>query len=257
MSTYPVCLGSNGGFDHHDGTTCLQIREDICIDAGTGLSYLSAQACADIQTFFITHSHLDHIASLPFLVNQRLMEQGQPIHVYASLETIKAMQAHIFNDLIWPDFSKLPNKTSPILSWHPVSAYQSIQTGSLEMTAIPVAHSVPSFGFHIHDRATGICWAFTGDSHSNDTFWNALNDLHPVTDVVCDCQYTNAETELSVIAGHYTPDTLAIDVEKLSFKPRIWISHVPYEQRTQVLEQARSAMPNHAVEHVSKISLIG
>ena len=50
-------------------TTSLLVDHDILIDAGTGLSDLPLDELAAIDHVFITHSHLDHIAALPLMVD--------------------------------------------------------------------------------------------------------------------------------------------------------------------------------------------
>ena len=62
-------LGCSGGVGGQLRTTTLLINDDVLIDAGTGLGDLSLQAMSRIRHIFLTHSHLDHITSIPFLVD--------------------------------------------------------------------------------------------------------------------------------------------------------------------------------------------
>jgi len=50
-------------------TTSFLLDSDILIDAGTGVGDLSLAELSLIDYIFITHSHLDHVASIPFLVD--------------------------------------------------------------------------------------------------------------------------------------------------------------------------------------------
>jgi ribonuclease BN (tRNA processing enzyme) len=61
------CSGGIGGY--HLRTTSMLVDHDILIDAGTGVADLSLAELALIDHVFLTHSHLDHIASLPLLID--------------------------------------------------------------------------------------------------------------------------------------------------------------------------------------------
>ena len=62
-------LGCSGGIGDGRHTTSFLIDDDILLDAGSGVSRLSRAALARIDHVFITHSHLDHILSLPLLLD--------------------------------------------------------------------------------------------------------------------------------------------------------------------------------------------
>ena len=72
-------LGCSGGVGGQLRTTTLLIDDDIIIDAGTGLGDLNLQSMASIRHIFITHSHLDHITSIPFLVDTLFDTIKEPI----------------------------------------------------------------------------------------------------------------------------------------------------------------------------------
>ena len=108
-------LGCSGGISRNVATTSFLIDDDILIDCGTGVCDLTLDEMRKIRHIFITHSHLDHITSIPFLVDT-LFETliGNPVMVHAQRSTIKVMREHIFNWLVWPDFTVLPHKTNAV-----------------------------------------------------------------------------------------------------------------------------------------------
>ena len=120
-------LGCSGGVNHNVATTSFLIDEDILIDAGTGVCTMPLEKMRRIRHIFITHSHLDHIAAIPLLADTLFDELiGKPIVVHALPETIKALQEHVFNWIIWPDFTELPHKTDAVLKLEPMQAGSSI-----------------------------------------------------------------------------------------------------------------------------------
>ena len=114
-------LGTNGGMDPEEGTTSFLINESILLDAGSGLERLPLKKQRKIRTVLISHSHLDHHGSLAYLVNNLVSENFEQIEVLSTLETITALKKHIYNDVIWPDFTKIPDQKKPILKFKAVS----------------------------------------------------------------------------------------------------------------------------------------
>ena len=101
------CSGGIGG--RHLRTTSLLVDNDILVDAGTGVGDLAIAELAQIDHVFITHSHLDHLASLPFMVDTVGDMRSRPVIVHATEATLEIIRAHIFNWAIWPDFSVIPS----------------------------------------------------------------------------------------------------------------------------------------------------
>ena len=110
-------LGCSGGVGADLRTTTIMIDKDILIDAGTGLGDLNMTEMSRIRHIFLTHSHLDHITSIPFLVDTLFERIREPITIHAQQATIDALKAHIFNNVIWPDFTKLPNAHTSVLQY--------------------------------------------------------------------------------------------------------------------------------------------
>ena len=90
-------LGCSGGIGGNLHTTSLLLDHDVLIDAGTGVSELSLTELAMIDHIFVTHSHLDHIACIPFMLDTVGFMRDGPLTVYASEETLGILRQHIFN----------------------------------------------------------------------------------------------------------------------------------------------------------------
>lgn len=76
---------------------------------GLELPYVSAKANAAhftrtiVDTYLITHPHLDHISGL--VVNTAALPGTRPKRIAALPSTISAFKHHIFNNVIWPNLS--------------------------------------------------------------------------------------------------------------------------------------------------------
>ena len=134
-------LGCSGAIARDCRTTAFLLDHDLLVDAGTGVGDLSLDEMAQVQHVLISHSHLDHIAALPLLIDSvashRIGAGAGPIHVHALPETIHALRTHIFNDLIWPDFSAIPSADAPLLRFSPIQIGHTLQIGRHQVEVLP------------------------------------------------------------------------------------------------------------------------
>ncbi len=127
-------LGCSGGVGGDLRTTSLLIDNDILIDAGSGVGELTLEEMHHIRHVFLTHSHLDHFSFLPLLVDSIFPSIREPLIVHGQPETLEALQKHVFNWTIWPDFAKLPTEEDPVMkgtSWPTMIEASSIGIDSL------------------------------------------------------------------------------------------------------------------------------
>src|SRR5580692_808111 len=122
------CSGGIGG--RHLRTTSMLLDHDILIDAGTGVGELSLTELSLIDHIFLTHSHLDHITSIPFIVDTVGAMRSRPLTVHAIHDTIEILKNHLFNWLIWPDFSQIPTPEQPYLRYEELKLGENIVLGS-------------------------------------------------------------------------------------------------------------------------------
>jgi ribonuclease BN (tRNA processing enzyme) len=234
------CSGGIGGTSQY--TTSLLLDEDILIDAGTGVQRLSLQELRKIRRIFLTHSHLDHIAGLPLLIDTLFRETDSPVTVHALPETIETLKAHIFNWKVWPDFATLPDKKNPSLRYVEMRYGEEVVQGKRRIRMIEANHTVPAAGYTISSGTGSI--AFSGDTTVNDSAWEVLNKLDNLKVLIIECAFANKEQELSDLARHYCPQYLAADMRKLRNKPRIAITHLKPGYEELIMRECRHAMPD-------------
>lgn len=217
-------LGCSGGIGVGLRTTSLLVDDDILIDAGTGLGDLTLEEMARIRHIFITHSHLDHIAGLPLMTDSIFGEIEQPITLHAAAETLAALREHIFNWIVWPDFTQLPTPQGGVLRYSVMAHGEVREIAGRRIRMIPVNHVVPGVGYGI--ESAGRVAVFSGDTTTNDTLWAALNDYPGVDALIVECAFPNQELELCRRAYHYCPELLAADLRKLRHRPRLYLTHL-------------------------------
>ncbi len=233
-------LGCSGGFGGGRRTTCLQVDGDILIDAGTGAGALGLQEMRQIRHIFITHSHLDHIAGIPLMVDSIFFESQEPVIVHASLDTIDGLKKHIFNWKIWPDFTRLPSADMPVLRYEVMRAGETVEVEGRKIEMIPVNHVVPGVGYLVEDARSK--FAFSGDTTSNDSLWSALNARDALHALVVECAFGNGDIDMCRKAYHYCPELLAADLEKLRHRPRIYLSHLKPGAEESIFDECRTAI---------------
>ena len=225
-------LGCSGGIASDLRTTSLLLNESILIDAGTGVGDLTLDELRKIDHVFLTHSHLDHICSIPFIADAIGASRDKPLKIYGIDATIHALQKYIFNDVIWPDFTKIPSTKHPFISLSPIEIGTSIQLGNLSITALPVDHSIAANAYAVESDKGAL--VFSGDTGSSDQFWDAINRTIPpkhLRHLIIETSFLNAEEKLASISGHLSPRVLIQELGKLGsqvFHPdlQIWISHL-------------------------------
>lgn len=217
-------LGCSGAIAKGCRTTSFLIDGDVLVDAGTGVGDLSLEEMLGIRHVLLTHSHLDHVAALPLMIDSVASQLSEPIHVYALPGTIAALRTHIFNNVIWPDFSRIPSPEAPFVRFEEVQVGQTLQMHGKAIEVLPAVHTVPACGYAV---ASGHgCWVFTGDTERNPAFWQRLNQLE-VAALVIETAFSNREQDLAKRSLHLSPQALAEELDGIDKNKRfpIFITH--------------------------------
>ena len=217
-------LGSSGGIGAHCGSSSYLLDGTILLDAGTGLGAMTREEMCAIRHVFLTHSHLDHIAALPLLVDTIFEELTTPLIVHAQEATIKALRDHLLNWTIWPDFAELPNKHDPVMVYEPMAPGDVVEVDGKTFEMFPGDHVVPSVAYYVTDGERSFC--FSGDTTTNDAIWDGLNAKDSLDLLVVECAFPNRLEELCRMAKHYCPSMLAEDLGKLRHRPRVGVTHL-------------------------------
>lgn len=233
----------------------MLIDDDVLLDAGTGIGDLAIDDLGSIRHVFLTHSHLDHVAGLPMLIDSIFADAiDSPLTVYGRDETIEAIRAHIFNDVIWPDFSVLPDAGNPVLRFSPCNPGDTVRVGHRDFHAIDVAHTVPSIGYTVQN--SGGVFAVSGDTKTNRTLWPVLNACDDLAALVIEVSFPNERAELADVAGHYCPATLSRDLERLAHDPEIWLTGMKPGEEDRIYSQVLAAVPDRHIRMLSQGSVI-
>ena len=218
-------LGCSGGIGGNLRTTSFLLDHDVLIDAGTGVGELSLAELVMIDHVFVTHSHLDHIASIPFLVDSVGFMRDRPLTVHATEETLEILRQHIFNWKIWPDFSEIPNERNPYLRYQSLKLGETVILNGRNITPLPANHVVPAVGYHLDSGKASL--VFSGDTTINDALWEVVNKIGNLRYLVIETAFSNSEKEIAIISKHLCPSMLAEELVKFDKRDaEIFITHL-------------------------------
>ncbi|MDB5890538.1 MAG: 3,5-cyclic-nucleotide phosphodiesterase [Polaromonas sp.] len=229
-------LGCSGAIAKDCRTTSFLLDNDVLVDAGTGVGDLTLDEMLSIDHVMLTHSHLDHVAALPLMADSIAVRRSRPIQVHALQDTIDALKTHIFNNVIWPDFSKIPSPESPFITFHPLMTGDVVQVSGKSVEVLPALHSVPAVGYAVTGE-TG-CWVFTGDTERNPALWDRLNAMN-VAILVIETAFSNRERDLARRSLHLSPHTLACELELIEKGKNypIYITHTKPAETERIMAE--------------------
>lgn len=233
-------LGCSGGIGGGLRTTALLVDDDILIDAGTGVGDLSLESLARIDHIFVTHSHLDHVTSIPFLVDTVCWMRASPIVVYGIKEVLDILRAHLFNWKIWPDFTQIPDGDNPFMVYREIKVAETVEIRGRRFTAIPANHTVPAVGYAVESARSALI--FTGDTAANDALWKVVNATQNLKYLIIETAFSNKERDIATASKHLCPETLAVELEKMRATPEVYITHLkPGEGALTMKEVSQAA----------------
>jgi ribonuclease BN (tRNA processing enzyme) len=234
-------LGCSGGIASTARTTSFLVDRDILIDAGTGVGELTVDALRAVDHVFLTHSHLDHHAALPFLLDTVGASRARPVTVYAQEATLDALRTHIYNNVIWPDFSRIPTPQQPFMTYRTLPVGGEIVLDGRRIRSLPVTHVVPAVGYLV--SGNGGSFAFSGDTTVTDAFWTALNACPDLAHVVVETSFLDSDEALARVSQHLCPKMLAGELKKLKSRAQVHISHLQPDHEDAIMQEIARRIP--------------
>ncbi|MBL8330454.1 MAG: 3',5'-cyclic-nucleotide phosphodiesterase [Rubrivivax sp.] len=245
-------LGCSGSIAANCRTTAFLVGKEILVDAGTGVGDLSLEELVAIDHVLISHSHLDHIAAIPLLADSvmrhRAARRRPAIQIHALSQTLQALRQHIFNDVIWPDFTVLPSADKPVLELHPFELGQRLHLAAHTIEVLPASHTVPAVGFAVwRDEALDDgCWVFTGDTGPNPALWERLKTMH-VSQLVIETAFSDDDRHVAERSGHLHPAALGRELRQLQTPVDVFITHIKPGENEPVMQSVMRLVQPHRV----------
>jgi len=212
-------LGCYGGQLLGFHLSSFLVNDSILLDAGSPTVALTLEEQRHIQHVFISHTHLDHIQDIAFLADNRSLnrmggkDENRHITIHSLQDNLDTLKTHFLNNTIWPDFTKIPTASDPILKLSPIQPLKKVTVDGVTITPIPMNHPVPCTGFLLEQD--GKQFIYSADTGITDTLWEIANAQPNLRGIIIDCSFPNAYQHLAKLSGHLTAKQMASELKKL------------------------------------------
>ena len=228
-------LGCSGGEADGERLTGLLVNGCVAIDAGSITAALTVDEQVKIQHVFISHSHLDHICTLPFFTKNIFGRTHDAVEIHALPETLDVLRRHLFNDELWPDFSVIPSPNDPTIRYTDIEPERAYHVCDLWITPIRVNHLVPCVGYLVEDDTSA--FIFSSDTAETDRVYEVANRTPNLKLFITEASFPNEQDWLAKASKHLTPAKLGRELKKLKVDVPVGIYHLTPGDRPVMLPQ--------------------
>jgi len=228
-------LGCSGSVAIGFNTTSILINGDILIDAGSAASVLSEAALRGIRHVLLTHSHIDHIKELPFILDVMYSNQVRGVTFWGSKQTMDVLKAHVFNGLIWPEMEEL--KVDESVFRFACVPEDEFAIGRLTVKAVEVEHIPGSVAYVIREGEH--CVIFSGDTgYTQSLFDLAASYGDRLKAFFIEASFPNRMQDIARITHHLTPDMIGGGIQNfLEHSPQVIAYHIKPKYLQEVLAE--------------------
>lgn len=201
--------------------TSYLINGTVAVDAGS-LGLMGGPADqARVKHVFLTHTHLDHLATLPLFLDNAYTGTADCVTVHGTAPVLDCLRRDLFNDRLWPDFVRLSEGLPPYLRLHEIRPGIPVEAAGLRVTPVEVNHLVPTVGYVVDDGKAAI--AVPSDTGPTEEIWRVAARAPNLSAVFLEATFPDAMAWLADVSRHLTPALLAAEVRKLGRDVR-WLA---------------------------------
>lgn len=208
--------------------TSFLVDGQVAIDAGAITRALSISEQRQVRHVLITHTHMDHTNTLPFLIENSFGSSDQPVLIFCTKRVLAGVRRHLFNNDTWPDFSRIPNHMYPSVIFEEIEIekpfiIEGLKGGPLEVTAVEVNHIVPTTGLLLRQGNSSVI--FTSDTGPTSRIWEVANATEDLAALITEVSFPNRMQDVADVSLHLTPVTLKTELEKLERDVPVYLYH--------------------------------
>jgi ribonuclease BN (tRNA processing enzyme) len=204
--------------------TTFLVNGTVAIDAGSLGLYGSPEDQSRVRHAFLTHAHMDHVASLPIFLENVSDDSADCPTVYAPPEVLEVVRSDLLNDRVFPDFERLSMAGPPLVKLETLTPGRPVQVAGLSVTAVAVDHVVPTFGYVVSDAKSA--FVFVTDTGPTDAIWELARRTPNLRAVFLEVTFPDDQAWLAGVAKHLTPKLFAGEIRKLPPGVAVYAIHL-------------------------------
>jgi ribonuclease BN (tRNA processing enzyme) len=208
------------------------INGSVAVDAGMLGFVGTPEDQARVRHVFLTHSHMDHIASLPVFLENAWDVNVPAVVLHALPETMEALRRHVFNDVVWPDFLRIVPEGRPFLTVEEIVPEVAVAVEGLRVLPVVVNHVVATVGYIVTDGASTV--VFAADTGPTERIWEFARDFPEPRSVFLECTFPDAMEGLARVSAHLTPALFGAEVRKMPPMERVLATHLKHRYRREL-----------------------
>jgi ribonuclease BN (tRNA processing enzyme) len=231
-----VMLGCSGGdVGSRQYVSSYLINDTVAVDAGCLGFHGTPHEQERIRHVLLTHAHADHVATLPFFIENVWTPSPDCPSVYGSPQTLDSVRRSIFNDEIWPDFVALSERMPPFLRLHALQPEVRFEAGGLTITPVWVDHSIPTFGYVVQEGGTAVI--FAGDSGPTTRLWEVARETAGLRAVFLEVSFPNRMRTIAEASRHLTPEMFRQELAKVPAGVKVIAVHLKVRYREEIIQE--------------------
>ncbi len=233
--------------------TSFLIDGRVAVDAGAITRALTIEEQRKLRHVLITHTHMDHTNTLPFLIENSFGSSDQPVSIFCTKRVLAGVRRHLFNNDTWPDFTRIPNHMYPSVKFEEMEVERpfvitDLPSGDLEVVAIEVNHIVPTTGVLLRQGGSSVI--FTSDTGPTDRIWEVANATEDLAALITEVSFPNRMQNVADVSLHLTPQTLAVELAKLTRDVPVYLYHFKPPYVDELREEIKNTALPRPVEEL-------
>ncbi len=122
-------------------------------------------------------------------------------------ECTQTLQENMFNDALWPDFTRIPSAKKPVLQLKAFKPGATFKAGPYKVT-LGAGEPPGRVAVASSSQTGGTALAISGDTGPTDRLWEVLNGTPNLKALLLETSFPNELQDLADLSGHLTPRTL-------------------------------------------------
>jgi ribonuclease BN (tRNA processing enzyme) len=226
-------LGAHQGDNLNARFMSILVDGVLAIDAGGLTSGLTEEEQLAIDALLITHRHFDHIKDLPGFAHTRWRDKPTVLHCIA--DTRDALQAHVFNNVLWPALREEEEGYFPVL-YREVKPSVPFEAAGYSVLPVEMSHTVPTVGYYVSREEKS--FFYTADTRGTGArAWSGIRPDLLIAETTMFAQLDDVAARF----GHMTPRSLERELrafhEAQGYYPRTVCVHINPRQEPKIREE--------------------